>query len=396
MNIGIDIRPLMSPVRTGVGEYTFELLNAIFKEDTEHQYFLFCNAHGEVAHYIPKWEGNNIHYLQLSYPNKIFNLSQIIFHRPRIDLLINTKMNSKKRGPQLDVFFSPNPSFTTLTSPTKHILTIHDLSFEFFPEFYSHKQRLWHQAINPRKQCQRASLILTPSEHTRDDLLRNYHIPKEKIKVIYPGLSEYFKEKINDRDGLTATASMLKTKYSLPEHFILFFGSLEPRKNTVGLVEAFEIFKKSNSNIPSHHLVIAGSIGWKNQSILKRIRQSPYQNQIHIIPSIPAEEKAALYSLADLFIYPSFYEGFGFPILEAFAADLPVITSHLSSLPEVAENHAYLINPHKPIEIAQAIQIILMQPETKLRLIQGGREQMKKFTWQAAATQWLQTIKNIL
>jgi glycosyltransferase involved in cell wall biosynthesis len=405
MNIGIDIRPLMSPIRTGVGEYTFELLNAIFHEDTEHQYFLFYNAHGEATKHIPNWDQKNITYVGLNYPNKLFNSAQILFHHPKIDTLITSKIQSKNiNSPsKLDLFFSPNPNFTTLTEQTKHIITIHDLSFEFFPEFYSQKQRLWHQLVNPRKQCERAYHILTPSENTKQDLINYYKIPSDKITVIYPGLSETFKEQLIKSPlerGVVGVQSSVKEKYHLPDHFILSFGTIEPRKNILGLIKAFELFKnqeKNNSQLLTQNfqLVIAGSAGWKNKPIFTRINASPYKNSIHLIGSVLPAEKAALYSLAGLFVYPSFYEGFGFPILEAFAAQVPIITSNRSSLPEVSGQHAYLVNPHKSHEITLGMSAILTQEKIKNYFIQNGTIRAGQFTWKKAAEKWLQSIEKI-
>ena len=397
MNIGIDIRPLMSPVRTGVGEYTFELLNAIFNQDTEHQYFLFYNSQSDVSRYLPSWQQPNVHFVATRYPNKLFNITQLLFQKPKLDRLIKNTSSS------LDIFFSPNPNFTALTKTVKHILTIHDLSFEFFPEFYSTKQRLWHQLINIQKQCASARHILTPSENTKRDLINYYHLSPEKITVIYPGLSKNFQKHLADASSTEQgrdTQSVLRVKYHLPPHFILSFGTVEPRKNILGVIEAFELFKNQTSqnlglSASDCHLVIAGSSGWKNQPIFKRINSSVYKEYIHVLGSIPAKDKAGLYSLADLFVYPSFYEGFGFPVLEAFTAQVPVITSNRSSLPEVAGRGAYLVNPHKPHELTLGMNTILAHQELKNRLIKNGNEQVKYFNWQKAAEEWLEVVKKL-
>jgi glycosyltransferase involved in cell wall biosynthesis len=396
MNIGIDIRPLMSPIRTGVGEYTFELLNAIFELETEHQYFLFYNSHRNLSKNIPKWNQPNIHYIPTNYPNKLFNFILTLTSFPKLDSLIKKRLTL----PHLDIFFSPNLNFTALSSKTKYILTIHDLSFEFFPEFYSLKQRLWHRLINIKKQCHRANLILTPSENTKQDLIKHYQITSEKIKVIYPGLSENFKQTLTNQTELDNMCSKFKTTHYIPPHFILSFGTIEPRKNILGLIKAFESFKYQSTQhssypFPDYHLVIAGSEGWKNQAIFEYLTTSPYKNSIHTLGAVSPLEKAVLYSLADLFVYPSFYEGFGFPILEAFAAKIPIIASNRSSLPEVTENTAYLINPHRPEEIAVAMNTILSHENIKSRLITEGYQQLEKFTWQKAAEKWLKTIKEL-
>src|SRR3989344_2171810 len=186
LKIGVDIRNLMSPTRNGVGEYTYELLNAVFKIDKENQYYLFYNSHSDVTAHTPLWPQGNIHYIATRWPNKLFNVSIKIFGWPKLDKLIS-------RNGKLDYFFSPNLNFTALSKDVKHILTIHDLSFKFYPHFFSAKQRLWHWAINPKKQIRQASAVTTLSENTKRDLVNYYQIPPEKIKVVGGGVSYLFK-----------------------------------------------------------------------------------------------------------------------------------------------------------------------------------------------------------
>src|SRR3989339_240667 len=296
--IGIDIRALMSPVRTGVGEYTYELLNAIFKIDKTNQYFLFYNSYKDVSQHIPKWTQENVHYIHTKWPNKLYNASIKLFGIPKINKI------------KLDYFFSPNFNFTNLSTNTKSVLTVHDLFFEFFPHFFSFKQRLWHWAINPKRQCEKADIIITPSENTKRDIVDIYHISPEKIKVIYPGIS------CLPESTYPETKNKLQQKYNLPHKFILFLGTVEPRKNIIGLIEAFEQLCKTTLN---YSLVIAGHKGWNDNKIYKKIALSPVKEKIKLIGSVDAADKPALYTISDLFVYPSFYEGFGFPVAEAFA-----------------------------------------------------------------------------
>lgn len=378
MKIGVDIRCLMSPIRTGVGENAYELLNAIFKIDKENQYWLFYNSHTDVSEHTPLWSQNNIHYVATNWPNKLFNVAIKIFGWPKLDKLIS-------RHGKLDYFFSPNFNFTTLSKDVKHILTAHDLSFKFYPQFFSLKQKLWHWAINPQKQCAQADTIFTLSENTKRDIADYYKITAEKIKVIGGGLSEIFSKPITDKEKV-------KQKYNLPNKFILFLGTVEPRKNIIGLIEAFE--QTYSQMHEPYYLIIAGSgRGWKNKKIYDRALASPLRDKIEFIGYVPAEEKPGLYALADLFVYPSFYEGFGFPVLEAMACGTPVITSNRSSLPEITENAAYLINPNRPAELAEAIVKMLTDTNLRERFKKLGLEQTKKFSWETAAKQWLELIQ---
>ncbi|MEK7160387.1 MAG: glycosyltransferase family 1 protein [Patescibacteria group bacterium] len=403
LKIGIDIRCLMSHIRTGVGEYAYELLSAIFKIDKENQYYLFYNSHTDVAEHTPLWkQQNNIHYVATKWPNKLFNASIKILGLPKLDKLIS------RNGP-LDYFFSPNYNFTALSKNVKHILTIHDLSFKFYPHFFSLKQRLWHWAVNPKKQCRQADAILTLSENTKRDIVDYYQIPPEKIKVMGGGVSKIFNHphviptKVEEslssglRDpsaALGMTNTDIRKKYNLPNRFILFLSTVEPRKNITGLIEAFEL---AYSSLPiPHSLVIAGNAGWNDKKIYTKALSSSLRNNIEFIGYVEAKDKPALYSMSELFVYPSFYEGFGFPVLEAMACGAPVITSNLSSLPEIAENAAYLVNPNRPAEISQAIIKMLTDENLRKHFKKMGLEQAKKFSWESAAKKFLQLIKNHL
>lgn len=366
----------MTPVRTGVGEYTYELLNAVFELDKTNQYFLFYNSHQDVSAHLPKWSGDNIHYIHTAWPNKVFNGSIKLFSQPKLDKLI---------GQSLDWFYSPNLNFTSLSKKVRHLITIHDLSFEFFPEFFTRKRQWWHKIINPKKQCQQAEKIITPSENTKRDLIEKYNLPATKISVLYSGISPAF---LNiQKDALEKEKEFIRKKYFLPEHFILFLGTIEPRKNIRGLMEAFERICPALA-VP-HSLIIAGAKGWKNHDLYQRAIKSPFKDQIKFIGYINPSDKPALYAAASLFVYPSFYEGFGFPVLEAMALGIPVITANRSSLPEIAGPAATLINPNQIHGLAAAMKNLLTNPLQRERQIKNGREWAAKFSWKKTAEDWL-------
>jgi len=373
MNIGVDIRSLMDSNRTGVGEYTYELLNALFKIDKENQYFLFYNSNKDVSQNIPKWKQENVNYIGFSWPNKLLNIFLLFFKFPRIDKIINKK---------LDYFFSPNINFLSLSKDVKHILTIHDLSFEYFPDCLSRKRRLWHKILNPKKACEKADIIITPSENTKRDVIDRYGISGEKIKKIYPGLSSVFGEENNFGD------EEIRNKYKLPKNFILFLGTIEPRKNIIGSIEAFiDIY----SNLPDYYqLVIAGSKGWEFEPIINLIDK---HDRIKYIGYVNAQEKSKLYGLADLFIYPSLYEGFGFPVLEAMFSGTPVLTSNRSSLPEIVGDCAYMVNPNNIDEIARGIELVLKDKGLSKFFAEKGRQRSDYFTWSKAAREFIEILK---
>lgn len=375
MNIGVDLRCLSTPHRTGVGEFTYELLTSLFAADKHNNYFLFFNGRKNLP--APFTEQNNVKYVSFRFPNKIFSVSEFLFSAPKIDKLIE-----KRTGSKLDFFFSPHLNFTNLSATTKHLLLIHDLTFELFPDFLTTKQRLWHFAVRAKRQAKNAHLILTPSENTKRDLVDYYRVDPEKIKVLPPGLSKIFLQERNSKD---------LSKYGLPEDFILFLGTIEPRKNIISLIEAFEIaFPKLQK---PHHLIIAGAPGWKNKAIKEKIHSSKFNTFIKPIDYVPENEKPSLYKAARLFVYPSFYEGFGFPILEAFASGTPVICSNRSSLVEITGNAARLINPHRPEEIAIGIEKILNSESLRKKMTEEGLRQSQKYSWQTTAENFLKLVK---
>ncbi len=378
MHIAIDLRPLISPYKTGIGEYTSELLKAILTLDRKNNYYLFSNSLKKDDREIKKFTGPNVQFISTNWPNKLFNGLITSCRFPKIDTIINKKFNIK-----LDYFFSPNLNFNAFSKNTKFVLTVHDVSFKIYPQFFSTKQRMWHRLIKPQNQCEKADVILTPSENTKRDLSNIFKITPEKIKVIYPGLAEIFTNK-----NLSATNEEVIKKYQLPHNFIFFLGTSEPRKNLLGLIKAFESVEPHLDT----NLVIAGASGWKQKNIFKHLAVSKFKNKIKILDYVAPEEKPALYSLAKVFVYPSFYEGFGFPVLEAMSSGVPVVTSNRSSLPEITGENAYLVNPHKIHEIARAIEIVFSNTEMRNKLINNGLEATQKYSWKKAAEEWFEAL----
>ncbi len=379
MNIGVDIRLLMTKNKTGIGEYTFELLSAIFKEDKYNHYYLFSNSLKNLDKIIFNQQQPNIHYVHTRYPNKLINLA-IAFGFININRLLPEK---------IDQWYSPNINFLSLDKQTKHILTIHDISFEIFQDFYTLKQQIWHKIINPKKQCHQADIIIVPSENTKQDLIQYYQINENKIKVIYPGISTKF-DLIEGKLKLQKT--IVQKKYDLPENFILFLGSIEPRKNLLGLIKAFEKLPKNLSD--KFYLIIAGGSGWKNKLIYENASKSKLHDHIKFLGYIADTDKPALMALANLFVFPSFYEGFGFPIVEAMKMSTPVITSNRASLPEISNNAAYLINPNNPTDLSATIKLLLGNNKLYTEYLKRGLELASKYAWENSAKEHLTIINN--
>lgn len=377
MNIVVDIRPLMAEHRTGVGEYVYELLNAIFEIDQKNQYFLFYNASSKSIINFPNWKKENVHIVGTSWPNKFLNGAVAFLGKPKLDQFL--LKNCFPKIDKLDYFFSPNLNFTSVSDQVKYILTIHDLSYEFFSDCFSPKDRLWHKAVRPRAQVKRADIILVPSENTKHDVVNYYGISENKIKVIYPGLSSSFFA------GSSSTNSFKK--------YILYLGTIESRKNVSAVLEAYQAAKKQYPEVMSgYELVLAGAIGYGGQKIIEEAKKI---SGVSYIGYVPAKEKYNLYKNASLFVFPSLYEGFGFPVVEAFAASVPVVTSNRSSLAEVSGRAAYLVNPMSVRDISEAMVRLLQSEKLCLEYKNNGLERASLFVWQKAAELFLAEVEKV-
>lgn len=306
------------------------------------------------------------------YPNKLLNASMRVLGRPHIERFASSP-------PAL--FWMPNPHFIALSPSLPLALTIHDLTFETYPEFFSLKQRLWHRAVAPRTLVHRADAVLAVSETTKRDLVERWRLPPEKVTVTLEGVApDFFEAPPQD------VIERVRTARRLPERFILHVGALEPRKNHLGLLDAYHQLRPQE-RYAGLGLVLAGPPGWKNAEILQAIRRSPYRDDIRLLGYVDDLERRCLYRLASLLAFPSFYEGFGLPPLEAMASGLPVVASHAGALSEIVETAGLLTDPYRPTEIAAAIDAILDSPALAERYAARGRERAKRFTWGASAAQ---------
>jgi glycosyltransferase involved in cell wall biosynthesis len=376
MQIAIDIRCLMNKNYSGVAEYTYNLLKNLFAIDRENKYKLFYNSRRDLSANLPKFDYPNVQYLGFGYSNKIFNFGLKFFKYPKLDELIGGA----------DIFFIPNLNFFVSSKKCKKIITVHDLSFKLYPQFFSAKRRLWHKLINAKKLISDCDKVIADSENTKNDLINLYQISAKKIKVIYLGVDKEMYKKINANDTKLIE---IKQKYALPKSFILFLGTIEPRKNIEGIIEAFNLAKLRYSGLKELNLVIAGELGWKNKRVFKTVNNSRCKDQIKFIGYAPREDKSYLYNLAQAFVFPSFYEGFGLPALEAQASGLPVIASANSSLVEVLQESALLVKPDNLSELAQAINEVAKNSFLREELIKKGQKNAARFSWQKCAQETL-------
>lgn len=368
MKIGFDGRSLMNKNYSGVSFYAWQLLRALLALDQTNQYLVFYNSLKKVA--LPAFGQANADYRGFHFPNKLFNLSLLLFNQPKLDQLLGG----------VDIFFSPNLHFLSWSKPCRKVMVVHDLSFLAFPGWFDLKRRWWHYLILRKKFLEQADLLIADSFSTKDDLVDFLKIKPEKIVVAYPGVDERF-QVIASQEEL----KRVKNKYNLPEKFILFLSTLEPRKNLAGVMAAFKLLKGD------YQLLIVGGRGWKDKKILDLAQNQP---RIKFLGYLAEADKPALYNLADLLIYPSFYEGFGLPPLEAMACGTPAILGNNSSQKEAVAGAGLLVDPFNLTEIKEAMTAALFDQNLRKELIERGLERVKRFTWQNTAKAVLEALNS--
>ena len=383
MRLGIDIRTLMDGRYSGVPQYSFNLIKELVRinqeKETPYNLKFFYNSGRDVSEKLPEFLFAGGEVRRTRFPNKIFNYGmQKFLGRPKIDKLLG-----------VDVFLMPHFNFTELSPGCKKILTVHDLSFLRDPRFFSLRKNVWHKLLNAKRIIREADHIITVSKNTKQDIIDICNKKSDRITVAYSGVDQEFRPLDKD-SGL----DNIKEKYKLPPNFILYLGTLEPRKNVEGIIRAFDIYarKYRQSDL---QLVIAGMKGWKSGPILDAWKKSQNKQRIKFLGYVPNQDKVYLYNLASIFIFPSFYEGFGLPPLEAMACQTPVITSFSSSLPEVVGDSALLVDPYNIGDIFEAIKQIIEDDKLRENLAKKGLERSKRFRWQNVAQKYLQIINGI-
>lgn len=286
-----------------------------------------------------------------------------------------------------DVIFFPNFVRWPLMWNRRSIAMIHDLSFVLFGQYSSGPNKEYMLKYVP-KTIAKADHILTVSESSKKDIIDHFKVPADKISVVYNFTDPIFYPRN------TAEIASARKKFNLPKNYILFVSSLEPRKNLSGLLDAYDQLDPTIQK--KYGLVLAGGKGWLNEDIHAKADKL-VEKGLNIIRTgyVADEDLPAIYSGASVFAYPSFYEGFGIPPLEAMACGVPVITADNSSLPEVVGDAAILVNANKTFETTNAVQKVLSNPDLQKSLIKKGYEQAKKFSAENSAKQLNDTIQKI-
>lgn len=380
MRIIVDTRLLTRGAATGIPGYTRELLGELIRQNPDDSFVLFFNAFRKKNPIDSTWQNSrNVTVVNRRIPNRLLSLLLKLTNQPTIERLTNTR--------DAEVLWSPHLDLLTTTN-TPHVVTVHDISFVHHPRFFSKQYHLWSWLQNQLKQAREADRIIAVSNYTKNDLVQTLALPAKKITVIYPGISSVFRPLSRTNNELLA----FQKKRALVQPFFLFFGTLEARKNVVAVVQAFSALKE-DPRFDKHQLILAGRPGSGFPLIERAIFSSRFQNDIRLLHDIADEERVYLYNSAEAFVFPSFFEGFGFPPLEAQACGVPVVSSLRGSLQEVLGQSALEIDPWRPNTIAQHLRTLHEDSNLRASVIEKGFANTKRFTWSNAAAQTMQQLR---
>ena len=365
MKIAFDAKRFFNN-SSGLGNYSRDLIRILATHFPENQYILFNKNKSEKGKAVV--EMSSVSFVETTKGN---------FSRQ-----LNLGKDAEKMKADIFHGLSGELPLKWIGKSIKKVVTIHDLIFLRFPGYYSFFDRKIH-FWKFKKAAEQADLIIAISDQTKKDIIQYLKVPESKIKVIYQGCHQAFKE-----DQSEEFINSVKEKYNLPERFILNVGTIEERKNLLNIVKAI-----NGNEIP---LVVIGKKTKYFKKVQKYLRKNNLENQIHFLENVSMEELAAIYKLADLFIYPSFFEGFGIPIIEALFSKTAVITSNLSSLPEAAGEYSVYIDPYNFEDIKAKILFLWNNESERNRRIEKGFDFVQKFNDDKISKDLMQVYKSIL
>ena len=284
-----------------------------------------------------------------------------------------------------DVFFSPD-GFIPLGMSVPKVSMFHDIAYLHHPEYLQTRIRKFYDRWVPRYMAY-TTHIITVSEFSKKEIIEGYHVPADKITVVYNGITDGYKP-LNEVQQAEA-----RRQYTQGRPYFVYLGALHPRKNVLTLVKAFEQFKSNASS--DIQLILAGRNAWHNNELFEAIEKSPFKKEIHLPGYVPTEQATSLVASAVAMIYPSLYEGFGLPLVEAMACGVPVIASNASSLPEVAGGAALLFEPMDVNQLSLHMQAIASDVSMRNEFIRLGVERSKLFSWDRTAEQIYAVLEKV-
>lgn len=363
MIIGINVSAVLKENPTGVEEYVFQLIKhlAVIPESRAHRFVLYLNS---------RLKSKRLKELEMLPENFRLKFLRFPFLWTQIRLAWEM-LNSK-----IDVLFIP-VHILPLIHPKKSVVALHGLEYEYFPELYP----FWHRMYlrwSTKYAMAKAEKIIAVSENTKKDLMKLYGGNSDKISVVYHGINK---------------SQNVSYKSQTNSGYILYIGRIEFKKNILGIIEAYNKFRQKKLQF-SNKLVLVGGAGFGFEKIANAIKASAFRNDIVLKGYVAESEKNDLLKNSSVFLFPSFYEGFGLPVLEAQNAGVPVIASNTSCLPEVLGQSAVFVDPKNSMEIATALEKVLGDEALRQNLIQAGLENVKRFFWEKCARETLRALES--
>ncbi|MEX1003028.1 MAG: glycosyltransferase family 1 protein [Crocinitomicaceae bacterium] len=371
MRIAINTRFLLKSKMEGFGWFTYETVKRMVESHPEHEFYFYFDRKYDDQFIF----GENV---------KAFVFPPQARHPLLFKLWFNHSITRALRKHQPDVFLSPD-GYLSLRTSTPQIAVIHDLNFEHHPEDLPKAARNYLKTYFP-KFAEKAKHIITVSEFSKKDIVNTYGISPNKITVAYNGASDAFVPLSE------AAKKNAREKFAGGQEYFVFVGALHPRKNVNRLFEAFDQFKKESNS--KTHLVIVGEKLWKDQSVEEAYEKMQFKNEVHFTGHLPLERLAKAVGGAKALVFPSYFEGFGIPLVEAMKADCPILCGNLTALPEIAGDAAILINPYSVTDISSGLEKIDQDEALRKQLIEKGRERAKAFSWDTTAEKIWEVVEN--
>jgi glycosyltransferase involved in cell wall biosynthesis len=366
MKIAIDIRDAASE-KTGKGWYVYNIVKEVLKLDKKNNYLLYGNQKKN-----PLKDYGNGEY-------KFIDAKPSRWH-----FLVLKDIQKEK----VDVFFAPSSFIIPALAPKtiKTVITVHDLVSYLFPANHNAKAVIIER-LTLKRALKRANSVFVVSENTKKDLLKKFKYPENRIFITHCAASDFFKTQIEQKE-----IEKFRAKMKYPEKFILAVGTLEPRKNFSTLIRSFSTIKKW---YPDYKLIIVGKKGWKFRQIEETLKKYKLENDVLFPGYLKDSELKNTYKLATVFVFPSLYEGFGIPPLEAMASGCPVVCSNVASMPEVVGEAGFLVDPNNPYQFADAVSSLIENEQVRSSMIERGYRQTEKFNWKVSAEKVLEVFNNI-
>lgn len=372
MRIGINAL-LLKRQKTGTISYIYNLIKSLNKIDTKNEYVLFTNQQFQEndfslqGNFLTKKVG-----LREENTYKRIYWEQFYLSRELIHL-------------KIDLLHSPS-QVALRSSATRSILTIHELTYLIHPEFLSKHKYLYYRYFVPIS-IYKTDKIIAVSENLKKDILRFFRVPQDKIEVICCGVDEIYRPVEKN-----IAKNEVRQRFGIYDDYILYVGTIEPKKNLKRLIEAYFFLRKDTNR---YKLVIAGPKGWLYNEIYKTIKRLNIDNDIIFTGHLYSSDLLFLYNAASVFVYPSLYEGFGLPVVEAMACKTPVVTSNTPALREVAEEAAIFVDPLDTKSLSKSITEVLENPSLQENLIARGLKRARQFSWEEAAQRTLKLYMQV-